>query len=66
LAGQIKKMIDLIVEKKTGNNQVLINNMKTKLMLRGINPAKYDINSPDDPVILAKLELFAQESNIKL
>jgi hypothetical protein len=35
--------------------------IKTKLILKGINPIKYTQMSDDDPVILAKLERMMQE-----
>jgi hypothetical protein len=30
--------------------------IKTKLILKGINPNKYTLQSEDDPVVLGKLE----------
>ncbi len=30
--------------------------IKTKLILKGINPNKYTLESEDDPLIIAKLE----------
>jgi hypothetical protein len=34
-------------------------------MLKGINPDKYNVASPDDPIIINKLHQLAQELNVK-
>jgi len=61
MAGKVKTMIDSIMEKRTSGQQVLVNVIRTKLILKGIHPDKFNIDSEDDPAIIAKLEAFAQE-----
>jgi hypothetical protein len=55
MAGQIKKMIDNIVEQRSQGNKVLQGVVKMKLILKGIDPKNYTETSPDDPVVLGKL-----------
>lgn len=66
MSGQIKNLIDLIIEKKSNGNQALINLIKTKLMLKGINPDKYTINSEDEPEVLTKLSNLAKSMGIDI
>lgn len=61
MAGKIKKMIDSIIEQRTKNNPMMAGVIKTKLALKGIDPAKFTLQSDDDPVIIGKLEAFLKE-----
>jgi hypothetical protein len=60
MPGKIKRLIDDIIEKRAGGNQVLQSTLRTKLILRGIDPKKYDENSPDDETIINKLIEFSR------
>lgn len=66
MAGKIKKTIDIIIQKRSNGNPTIMATTKTKLLLKGINPSKYDDNSEDDPVILEKLKNLASELSIEL
>lgn len=66
MPGQIKSMVDRIIMERAKGDPILINTTKTKLMLKGINPDKYNASSPDDPAVIAKLQKLAQELNVKL
>jgi len=61
MAGKIKQLIDFIISQRAKDNPMLERVIKTKLILKGINPIKYTQMSDDDPVILAKLEKMMQE-----
>ena len=61
MAGKIKQLIDFIISQRAKDNPMLERVIKTKLVLKGINPIKYTQMSDDDPVILAKLERMMQE-----
>jgi hypothetical protein len=65
MAGKIKRQIDAIVIAVAKNNQTLINITKTKLVLKGLNPDKYNDQSPDDPNVLEKLKQVAAEFGVK-
>jgi len=61
MAGKIKLMIDSIIEQRAKDNPMLERVIKTKLILKGINPTKYTLQSDDDPVVLGKLEKMIRE-----
>jgi hypothetical protein len=61
MAGKIKQLIDFIISQRAKDNPMLERVIKTKLILKGINPNKYTQMSEDDPIILAKLERMMQE-----
>ena len=61
MAGKIKQMIDFIISQRAKDNPMLERVIKTKLILKGINPNKYTPMSEDDPTVLAKLERMMQE-----
>jgi hypothetical protein len=61
MAGKIKQLIDFIISQRAKDNPMLERVIKTKLILKGINPNKYTQMSEDDPAILAKLERMMQE-----
>jgi hypothetical protein len=56
MAGKIRQMIDSIITQRAKDNPMLERVIKTKLILKGINPNKYTLQSDDDPVVLGKLE----------
>jgi len=61
MAGKIKQMIDTIISQRTKDNPMLAGVIKTKLMLKGIDPGKYTAQSADDPAIIAKLEAVVKD-----
>jgi len=61
MAGKIKTIIDDIIKQRTKGNPALIPLIKARLTLKGINPDKYTNLSPDEPVIIQKLEKLAKE-----
>lgn len=61
MAGRIKQMIDSIIDQRAKDNPMLERVIKTKLILKGINPGKYTLQSDDDPVVLGKLEKMIRE-----
>ena len=61
MAGKIRQMIDSIIIRRAKDNSMLERVIKTKLILKGIDPAKYTLRSDDDPVVIAKLEKMMQE-----
>ena len=66
MAGQIRVMIDRIIAERSKGNPVLVTTTKTKLVLKGLDPAQYDANSPDDPMVIARLREVAAEFSITL
>ena len=66
MAGQVRAMIDQIIAKRSNGNPVLASTTQTKLILKGIDPNKYDASSPDDPQVIARLRELAAELSISL
>lgn len=66
MAGKIKKLIDLIVEKRANGNPTIETLTKSKMVMKGIVPDKYTSTSDDDPQVIEKLLALAKELNIKI
>ena len=64
MAGQINQMLNSIIEKRARGNLVVAGATKTKLILKGLNPDRFDQGSPDDPAIIAKVRAFAIELGV--
>ena len=64
MSGRIKRMLDEIVQKKSGGKMVLANVTMTKLTLKGLNPDSFTASSPDDPAIIAKVTAIAREMGV--
>lgn len=61
MAGKIRQMIDAIINQRAKDNPMLERVIKTKLILKGINPNRYTPQSDDDPVVIVKLEKMMQD-----
>ena len=64
MAGKIIKMINKIIDQRAQGNATIATTTKTKLLLKGINPEKFDVTSADDPAIVEKLKTIAQDMGI--
>jgi hypothetical protein len=64
--GNIKKLIDAIIERKGKGNTLLIIELKKKLVFKGINPNKYTHETIDDPVVMEKLLELARDLGFKI
>ncbi len=56
MSGKIKRMIDQVLAERSKGNEMVERIVRTKLILKGIDPAKYTEASDDDPKIIEKLE----------
>lgn len=66
MAGKIKTIIDIIVEKRSNGNSTIANLTKSKMVMKGINPEKYGADSADDPQVIEKLLVLAKELNVTI
>jgi hypothetical protein len=66
VAGQIKLLIDTIIEKRSHNNPTVVSTTRAKLILKGINPDSYTEDTPDNPEMIAKIKRIAKELGITL
>jgi len=55
MAGQAKRMIDAIIEQRAKGSKVLEGVVKTKLILKGIDPKNFTTTTPDDLAVISKL-----------
>ena len=66
MAGKIKEIIDIIITQRGKGDQKLVSMLKTKLILKGIHPDKYNDASMDYPPVIQKLEKMARELGVKI
>jgi hypothetical protein len=66
MAGEIKRMIDRIIEERAQGNPALVSSTRIKLVMKGIHPDRFDPNSDDDPAVMGKLQKLAQELGLTL
>jgi hypothetical protein len=64
MAGQIKKIIDRIIEERSKGNPAIAQMTIAKLILKGLNPNKFDSCSEDDPEVISKLLNIAKQLNV--
>ncbi|HBA71121.1 MAG: hypothetical protein A2X82_00765 [Geobacteraceae bacterium GWC2_55_20] len=61
MAGKVREMIDFVLRQRAAGNPMLEKIIKTKMILKGINPSKFTHQSDDDPEVLQQLEGMAME-----
>lgn len=61
MAGQIKRMLDSIINQRAKGNPTVALTTKTKLILKGVNPDRFSSASDDDPAFIAKVQVIAAE-----
>ena len=66
MAGQIKRVIDVIIERRAKGNPTLVLTTRTKLVLKGVNPDRFTESSPDDPAVMTKLSAIAADLGVRL
>lgn len=66
MAGQIKIFIDKIIQERSKGNPTIVATTQTKLVLKGINPSVWTTTSEDDPQVISKIKMIAQELGITL
>ena len=66
MAGEIKRLIDSIVEKRAQGNTTVAVTTRTKLVLKGIRVDNFTASSEDDPDIIRQLKQIATEMCVRL
>jgi hypothetical protein len=59
-------MIDEIIAQRARGNPTLALTTKTKFILKGVNPDRYDRSSPDDPAVVAKVRAIGAEMGVNV
>ncbi len=55
MAGMIHSLIDEIVQLRGGGNSGIGHFVRAQLLMKGIDPSRFDASSKDDPKIIATL-----------
>jgi hypothetical protein len=66
MTGSIKSMINVIIDERAHGNPTLLLTTRTKLILKGFNPDRYNETTPDDPLAMEKLSAIAREMGVNL
>lgn len=61
MAGQIKRLIDELIEVRAGGNAGVEHFLRAHLALNGIDPSRYTLGSPDDADKVLRLEQMLQQ-----
>lgn len=64
MAGQIKKMLESIIEQRAKGNPTIALTTKTKLILKGVNPERFKSVLDDDPKVIAQIRAIAAELGV--
>ncbi len=64
MAGTVKRVLDAIIAARGQNNPTFIEATRAKLILKGMNPAKFTEATPDDPAAVAKARKVAAEFGV--
>jgi len=64
VAGTVKKVLDAIIAVRGQNNPTFIEATRAKLILKGMNPAKFTATTPDDPALVEKARRVAAEFGV--
>ena len=59
-------MLDEVVEKRARGNPTIRSITVTKLVLKGIDPDKFNASSPDDAEVIARVRQIAAEFGVSL
>ena len=66
MAGQIRRLLEKIIQDRSGRDSLIANTTKAKLILKGINVDKYTATSEDDAMVIERLCQIADELRVKL
>lgn len=62
--GKTKLILDTIIIQRSGGNPTVAKTIRTKLMLKGLNPDAYTLDTPDDPAIIRRLTTLAEKLGV--
>jgi hypothetical protein len=66
MAGQIKRMLERIVDVRGKGDDVLRRLTRAKLILKGFDPARFTAISPEDDDTIARVKQVARELGVML
>ena len=66
MAGQVKKILERIVDQRCKGDDVLATITRAKLILKGFDPEKFTLTTPDDAASIARVTQIANELGVEL
>jgi len=66
VAGQIKRLIDSIIQQRAKGDPLIAIMTKSKLVLRGVDPDRFNSESEDNPEVLTIVRAIAAELATKV
>ena len=66
MPGQVKKILDSIVLIRSQGDDIRALTTTTKLILKGLDPAKFTTTAPDEPETLARARAAAVDLGVTL
>lgn len=66
MAGQIKRLIDSIIQQRAKGDPLIAIMTKSKLVLRGVDPDRFNSESEDNPEVLTIVRAIAAELATKV
>ena len=66
MAGTIKSMIDAITAQRSKGNPTIALTTRTKFILKGVNPDRFNATSPDDPAVIEKIRAIGAQMGISV
>ncbi len=64
MTGTVKRVLEAIIAARGQNNPTFVEATRAKLILKGMNPAKYTETTPDDPAAVARARQIAAEFGV--
>jgi acetolactate synthase regulatory subunit len=64
--GKTRLILDSIITQRSGGDPMIAKLIRTKLMLKGINPDAYSLDTPDDPNLVNRLMELAGKLGVKI
>ena len=66
MAGKVKTLIDQLIDLRTKGDRGLVAPLKIKLIMKGVDPDMFDVDSPDNPLVIQRLRTIAKEMGYEL
>jgi len=66
MAGEIKRLLNQIIEQRAKGNPLLVQTTQAKLIFKGVDPERFNHQSPDDAAMISRVKAIAAEFGIKL
>jgi hypothetical protein len=66
MSGQIKRLVDFIVKERSKGDPLVADTTRVRLLLKGVDPARFTAESNDDPATLDRVRKAAIDFGIKL